>query len=95
MKTKVVHLSQLPQDTAMLLDPNIYRWACVCVCYDSSSFFVHTNVLTHKQTLVCQKHVAHVVNIIQASVGFLVWSIEVPQESIIYHIPQGLRACVC
>nr|XP_046249571.1 zinc finger protein aebp2-like isoform X2 [Scatophagus argus] len=24
-KTKVVHLSQLPQDTAMLLDPNIYR----------------------------------------------------------------------
>lgn len=26
MKTKVVHLSQLPQDTAVLLDPNIYRW---------------------------------------------------------------------
>lgn len=26
LKTKVVHLSQLPQDTAMLLDPNIYRW---------------------------------------------------------------------
>ncbi|XP_026167705.1 zinc finger protein aebp2 isoform X1 [Mastacembelus armatus] len=25
LKTKVVHLSQLPQDTAMLLDPNIYR----------------------------------------------------------------------
>uniref|UniRef100_A0A3B4BWI6 Zinc finger protein AEBP2 n=1 Tax=Pygocentrus nattereri TaxID=42514 RepID=A0A3B4BWI6_PYGNA len=25
MKTKVVHLSQLPQDTAVLLDPNIYR----------------------------------------------------------------------
>ncbi|XP_077567750.1 zinc finger protein aebp2-like [Stigmatopora nigra] len=25
MKTKVVHLSQLPQETAMLLDPNIYR----------------------------------------------------------------------
>ncbi|KAL7402296.1 hypothetical protein ABVT39_012786 [Epinephelus coioides] len=24
LKTKVVHLSQLPQDTAMLLDPNIY-----------------------------------------------------------------------
>ncbi|KAI5091165.1 zinc finger protein AEBP2 [Silurus meridionalis] len=26
MKTKVVHLSQLPQDTAVLLDPNIYRY---------------------------------------------------------------------
>uniref|UniRef100_A0A8C1IET7 Zinc finger protein AEBP2 n=1 Tax=Cyprinus carpio TaxID=7962 RepID=A0A8C1IET7_CYPCA len=27
LKTKVVHLSQLPQDTAVLLDPNIYsRW---------------------------------------------------------------------
>ncbi|XP_037623375.1 zinc finger protein AEBP2 isoform X2 [Sebastes umbrosus] len=25
LKTKVVHLSQLPQDAAMLLDPNIYR----------------------------------------------------------------------
>ncbi|XP_012678961.2 zinc finger protein AEBP2 isoform X1 [Clupea harengus] len=25
LKTKVVHLSQLPQDTAVLLDPNIYR----------------------------------------------------------------------
>ncbi|XP_070686724.1 zinc finger protein AEBP2-like [Pempheris klunzingeri] len=25
LKTKVVHLSQLPQDTVMLLDPNIYR----------------------------------------------------------------------
>ncbi|XP_077371980.1 zinc finger protein aebp2-like [Festucalex cinctus] len=25
LKTKVVHLSQLPQETAMLLDPNIYR----------------------------------------------------------------------
>ncbi|XP_008310631.1 zinc finger protein aebp2 isoform X5 [Cynoglossus semilaevis] len=25
LKTKVVHLSQLPQDTAMQLDPNIYR----------------------------------------------------------------------
>ncbi|XP_073722119.1 zinc finger protein AEBP2-like [Misgurnus anguillicaudatus] len=25
LKTKVVHLSQLPQDTAELLDPNIYR----------------------------------------------------------------------
>ncbi|XP_034542536.1 zinc finger protein aebp2-like isoform X2 [Notolabrus celidotus] len=25
LKTKVVHLSQLPQDTAMMLDPNIYR----------------------------------------------------------------------
>ncbi|KAG7231124.1 hypothetical protein INR49_027164 [Caranx melampygus] len=25
LKTKVVHLSQLPQDTAILLDPNIYR----------------------------------------------------------------------
>nr|XP_061812920.1 zinc finger protein aebp2-like [Nerophis lumbriciformis] len=25
MKTKVVHLSQLPQETAILLDPNIYR----------------------------------------------------------------------
>ncbi|KAM9854682.1 zinc finger protein aebp2-like isoform 3-T3 [Aulostomus maculatus] len=25
LKTKVVHLSQLPHDTAMLLDPNIYR----------------------------------------------------------------------
>ncbi|KAM6960927.1 zinc finger protein AEBP2-like isoform 2-T2 [Aplochiton taeniatus] len=25
LKTKVVHLSQLPQDTATLLDPNIYR----------------------------------------------------------------------
>ncbi|XP_034032178.1 LOW QUALITY PROTEIN: zinc finger protein AEBP2-like [Thalassophryne amazonica] len=25
LKTKIVHLSQLPQDTAMLLDPNIYR----------------------------------------------------------------------
>ncbi|KAM9754791.1 zinc finger protein aebp2-like isoform 2-T2 [Menidia menidia] len=25
LRTKVVHLSQLPQDTAMLLDPNIYR----------------------------------------------------------------------
>ncbi|KAM9376284.1 zinc finger protein aebp2-like isoform 2-T2 [Pholidichthys leucotaenia] len=25
LKTKVVHLSQLPRDTAMLLDPNIYR----------------------------------------------------------------------
>ncbi|KAG7267032.1 hypothetical protein CRUP_004167 [Coryphaenoides rupestris] len=25
LKTKVVHLSQLPADTAMLLDPNIYR----------------------------------------------------------------------
>ncbi|MED6288262.1 Zinc finger protein aebp2 [Characodon lateralis] len=25
LKTKVVHLSQLPLDTAMLLDPNIYR----------------------------------------------------------------------
>nr|AAH55234.1 AE binding protein 2 [Danio rerio] len=25
LKTKVVHLSQLPQDTAFLLDPNIYR----------------------------------------------------------------------
>uniref|UniRef100_A0A668A3R9 AE binding protein 2 n=1 Tax=Myripristis murdjan TaxID=586833 RepID=A0A668A3R9_9TELE len=28
-KTKVVHLSKLPTDTAVLLDPNIYR--CVCV----------------------------------------------------------------
>ncbi|XP_042577566.1 zinc finger protein AEBP2 isoform X2 [Cyprinus carpio] len=26
LKTKVVHLSQLPQDTAVLLDPNINRW---------------------------------------------------------------------
>nr|XP_040018250.1 zinc finger protein aebp2-like isoform X1 [Gasterosteus aculeatus aculeatus] len=26
LKSKVVHLSQLPQDAAMLLDPNIYRW---------------------------------------------------------------------
>lgn len=25
LKTKVVHLSQLPQDTAVLLDPNVYR----------------------------------------------------------------------
>uniref|UniRef100_A0A8C5HSC2 Zinc finger protein aebp2-like n=1 Tax=Gouania willdenowi TaxID=441366 RepID=A0A8C5HSC2_GOUWI len=25
-KTKVVHLSKLPTDTAVLLDPNIYRW---------------------------------------------------------------------
>ncbi|XP_055771312.1 zinc finger protein AEBP2-like [Salvelinus fontinalis] len=25
LNTKVVHLSQLPQDSAMLLDPNIYR----------------------------------------------------------------------
>ncbi|XP_075459083.1 zinc finger protein AEBP2 [Ascaphus truei] len=25
LKTKVVHLSQLPKDTALLLDPNIYR----------------------------------------------------------------------
>lgn len=25
LKTKVVHLSQLPQDTAVLLNPNIYR----------------------------------------------------------------------
>lgn len=25
LKTKVVHLSQLPQETAMMLDPNIYR----------------------------------------------------------------------
>ncbi|XP_056605073.1 zinc finger protein AEBP2 isoform X2 [Triplophysa dalaica] len=31
LKTKVVHLSQLPQDTAELLDPNIYRWSqCRC-----------------------------------------------------------------
>ncbi|CAG5927082.1 unnamed protein product [Menidia menidia] len=29
LKTKVVHLSQLPTDTAVLLDPSIYR--CVCV----------------------------------------------------------------
>uniref|UniRef100_A0A3Q2WZL1 AE binding protein 2 n=1 Tax=Haplochromis burtoni TaxID=8153 RepID=A0A3Q2WZL1_HAPBU len=27
-KTKVVHLSKLPSDTAVLLDPNIYRYAC-------------------------------------------------------------------
>ncbi|XP_010138208.1 PREDICTED: zinc finger protein AEBP2-like, partial [Buceros rhinoceros silvestris] len=25
LKTKVVHLSKLPKDTALLLDPNIYR----------------------------------------------------------------------
>ncbi|XP_057180811.1 zinc finger protein AEBP2 isoform X2 [Triplophysa rosa] len=32
LKTKVVHLSQLPQDTAELLDPNVYsRWSqCRC-----------------------------------------------------------------
>lgn len=32
LKTKVVHLSQLPPDTAMLLDPNIYRCVSVCTC---------------------------------------------------------------
>lgn len=26
LKTKVVHLSKLPTDTAVLLAPNIYRW---------------------------------------------------------------------
>lgn len=43
LKTKVVHLSQLPQDTAMLLDPNIYRW--VCVCNEAIGLFVHVHTL--------------------------------------------------
>lgn len=30
-KTKVVHLSKLPTDTAVLLDPNIYRSVCLSV----------------------------------------------------------------
>lgn len=33
LKTQVVHLSKLPKDTALLLDPNIYR--------DSSKRFAH------------------------------------------------------
>ena len=31
LKTKVVHLSKLPTDTAVLLDPSIYRCVCVSV----------------------------------------------------------------
>lgn len=61
LKTKVVHLSQLPQDTAMLLDPNIYRCVFVCECVrtctqnSARSLFVYmhnsdTHTHTHRHT---------------------------------------------
>lgn len=42
-KTKVVHLSKLPTDTAVLLDPNIYRSVCLSVCLSQLVHWYTTN----------------------------------------------------
>lgn len=42
-KTKVVHLSKLPTDTAVLLDPNIYRSVCLSVCLSQLVRWYTTN----------------------------------------------------